>query len=48
VLRESARRDRVDTAARERLGLPLELAEDEFAAVDERRSCASSSTSRCR
>jgi RNA polymerase sigma factor (sigma-70 family) len=38
VLRESARHDRVETAARERLGLPLELAEDEFAAVDERLS----------
>ena len=38
VLRESARRDRVETSARERLGLPLELAEDEFSAVDERLS----------
>src|ERR687895_749838 len=38
VLRESARHDRVETAARERLGLPLELAEDAFAAVDERLS----------
>jgi RNA polymerase sigma-70 factor (ECF subfamily) len=38
VLRESARRDRVETAARERLGLPLELADDEFAAVDDRLS----------
>ncbi len=38
VLRESARRDRVETAARERLGLPLELADDDFAAVDERLS----------
>ena len=38
VLRESARHDRVETAARERLGLPRELAEDDFAAVDERLS----------
>jgi RNA polymerase sigma-70 factor (ECF subfamily) len=38
VLRESARRDRVETSARERLGLPVELAEDDFAAVDERLS----------
>lgn len=38
VLRESARQDRVETAARERLGLPLELAEDEFAGVDARLS----------
>jgi DNA-directed RNA polymerase specialized sigma24 family protein len=38
VLRESARHDRVETAARERLGLPLELAEDDFAGVDERLS----------
>jgi RNA polymerase sigma factor (sigma-70 family) len=38
VLRESARHDRVETSARERLGLPLELAEDEFDAVDERLS----------
>ncbi len=38
VLRESARRDRVETSARERLGLPLELAEDELEAVDERLS----------
>jgi RNA polymerase sigma-70 factor (ECF subfamily) len=37
VLRESARQDRVETAARERLGLPLQL-EDEFADVDERLS----------
>lgn len=39
VLRESARQDRVETAARQRLGLPLQLAEgDEFADVDERLS----------
>ena len=38
VLRESARQDRVETAARERLGLPLELVDDDFAAVDERLS----------
>ena len=38
VLRESARGDRVETAARARLGLPLELADDDFAAVDERLS----------
>jgi RNA polymerase sigma factor (sigma-70 family) len=38
VLRESARHDRVETAARERLGLPLELADDAYAAVDERLS----------
>ena len=39
MLRESARHDRVETAARERLGLPLALAEDDgFAAVDERLS----------
>ena len=39
VLRESARRDRVETAARQRLGLPLDLAsEDGYAAVDERLS----------
>jgi RNA polymerase sigma factor (sigma-70 family) len=38
VLRESARRDRVETAARERLGLPVELAADEFTAIDERLS----------
>jgi RNA polymerase sigma-70 factor, ECF subfamily len=38
VLRESARRDRIETAARERLGLPLELADDDFDAVDERLS----------
>ena len=35
VLRESARQDRVETAARERLGLPLALADDDYAAVDE-------------
>lgn len=39
VLRESARRDRVETRARERLGLPLDLAaEDGYAAVEERLS----------
>jgi RNA polymerase sigma factor (sigma-70 family) len=38
VLRESARRDRVETAARERLGLPLAVADDEYTAVDERLS----------
>ena len=39
VLRESARRDRVESRARERLGLPLDLAhEDGYAAVDERLS----------
>jgi RNA polymerase sigma factor (sigma-70 family) len=39
VLRESARRDRVETRARERLGLPLAVGEDEsYAAVDERLS----------
>jgi RNA polymerase sigma-70 factor (ECF subfamily) len=39
VLRESARHDRVETAARERLGLPLALVEDDgYAAVDEQLS----------
>src|SRR3954452_5195581 len=39
ALRESARHDRVETAARARLGLPVALAEDDgFAAVDERLS----------
>jgi RNA polymerase sigma-70 factor (ECF subfamily) len=39
VLRESARRDRVETRARERLGLPLDLAADDgYAEVDERLS----------
>jgi len=39
VLRESVRRDRVETRARERLGLPLDLAaEDGFDAVEERIS----------
>lgn len=38
VLRESARQDRVETAARERLGLPLALADDDYAAVDDRLS----------
>jgi RNA polymerase sigma-70 factor (ECF subfamily) len=39
VLRETARRDRVETQARERLGLPLDLAdEDGYAAVEDRLS----------
>jgi len=39
VLRESARRDRIATRARERLGLPLDLAaEEEYEAVEERLS----------
>jgi RNA polymerase sigma factor (sigma-70 family) len=39
VLRESARADRVETAARRRLGLPPAVAEDDgFAGVDERLS----------
>jgi RNA polymerase sigma-70 factor, ECF subfamily len=39
VLRESVRRDRIETRARERLGLPTELAlEDGYADVDERLS----------
>ena len=39
VLRESIRMDRVDTSARERLGLPLDLASDDgYAAVEERLS----------
>ena len=38
VLRESARHDRIETAARQRLGLPLELADDDFSSVDERLS----------
>jgi len=39
VLRETIRHDRVDTRARERLGLPLDLAADEgYAAVEERLS----------
>ncbi|HEY8582080.1 MAG TPA: RNA polymerase sigma factor [Capillimicrobium sp.] len=39
VLRESARRDRVETRARERLGLPLDLAEEDgYRAVEERLS----------
>jgi RNA polymerase sigma-70 factor (ECF subfamily) len=39
VLRESVRRDRIETRARERLGLPLDLAaEDGFDAVEERVS----------
>jgi RNA polymerase sigma factor (sigma-70 family) len=39
VLRETIRLDRVETRARERLGLPLDLAsEDGYAAVDDRLS----------
>jgi hypothetical protein len=39
VLRESARRDRVETGARQKLGLPVDLcAEDGYADVDERLS----------
>jgi RNA polymerase sigma-70 factor (ECF subfamily) len=38
VLRESVRRDRIDTRARERLGLPLNLSEDAFGEVDTRLS----------
>ena len=39
VLRETIRLDRVETRARERLGLPLDLAADEgYAKVDERLS----------
>jgi RNA polymerase sigma factor (sigma-70 family) len=39
VLRESARRQRIETRARERLGLPLDLAaEDGYASVEERLS----------
>jgi RNA polymerase sigma factor (sigma-70 family) len=39
VLRESARRDRIESRARERLGLPVDLAEEDgYAAVDERLS----------
>jgi len=39
VLRESARRDRVETRARERLGLPLDLAaEDGYQNVEQRLS----------
>lgn len=39
VLRESARRDRIETRARERLGLPLDLAhEDGYTEVEERLS----------
>jgi RNA polymerase sigma-70 factor (ECF subfamily) len=39
VLRESARRDRIETKARERLGLPLDLAvEDGYTRVEERLS----------
>jgi RNA polymerase sigma factor (sigma-70 family) len=39
VLRESARRDRLETRARKKLGLPLDLAEEDgFAGVDERLS----------
>jgi RNA polymerase sigma factor (sigma-70 family) len=38
VLRETVRRDRVDTRARERLGLPTDLGAEDFAAVDQRLS----------
>ena len=39
MLRESARRDRIETRARARLGLPLDLAaEDGYADVEERLS----------
>jgi RNA polymerase sigma factor (sigma-70 family) len=39
VLADTVRRDRIETRARERLGLPLDLAgEDGYAAVDERLS----------
>jgi RNA polymerase sigma factor (sigma-70 family) len=39
VLRDSARRDRVETRARDRLGLPLELVDDDaYDAVDDRLS----------
>jgi RNA polymerase sigma factor (sigma-70 family) len=39
VLRDSLRRDRIETRARAKLGLPLDLAsEDGYGAVDERLS----------
>src|SRR5262249_62263804 len=39
VLRESARRDRIETRAREKLGLPIDLAsEDGFTRVEDRLS----------
>src|SRR3954453_12005446 len=38
VLNESLRRDRVERRARQRLGLPLDLAEDELEEVHERLS----------
>jgi RNA polymerase sigma factor (sigma-70 family) len=38
VLRESVRRDRLDTRARERLGLPLNLSGDAIAEIDARLS----------
>lgn len=39
VLRESARRDRIESRARERLGLPVDLAEDDgYTAIEERLS----------
>src|SRR3954452_11024133 len=38
VLNESRRRDRVETRARLRLGLPVDLAEDEYERVEERLS----------
>lgn len=38
VLRETIRRDRVETGARERLGLPLDLSPDDYGAVEDRLS----------
>jgi RNA polymerase sigma factor (sigma-70 family) len=38
VLNESVRRDRVETKARRRLGLPLEVTADDFDGVDDRLS----------
>jgi len=38
VLRETIRHDRVETRARLRLGLPVDLAEDGYAAVEDRLS----------
>jgi RNA polymerase sigma factor (sigma-70 family) len=38
VLHESLRRDRAESKARVRLGLPLDLADDDFERVDERLS----------
>ncbi|MFL5935312.1 MAG: RNA polymerase sigma factor [Gaiellaceae bacterium] len=42
VLNESRRRDRVETRARARLGLPLDLADDEYERVEERLSVSGS------